>query len=87
MCICEELLGLIEPVPLVAEHSPEVSVAGDGIDLLRQLIEELGDFCQPGVNLVGRFTLRTKGVESTLHRYLPGYESSSRPRPDPPELA
>jgi hypothetical protein len=42
--ICQELLGLVEPIPLVAQHGPKVRVAGDGIDLLRELLEEPGHF-------------------------------------------
>jgi hypothetical protein len=76
----QQSLGITKPVALVAEHRPEVCVAGDGIDLSGQLLEEQGYFSKPSVDLVSRLTLRAEGVESSLHRYLPGYESSSRPR-------
>jgi hypothetical protein len=70
--INQQLLGLAKPVSLVAKHRSEFHVTRDGINLLRQLIEELSDFSEPGVDLVGRLALRAEGVESSLHCYLPG---------------
>jgi hypothetical protein len=83
----QELLRLTKPVALVAEHSPQVCVAGDGVDLSGELFEEQGHFSKPSVDLVSCLTLCTERVEGVLHCYLPGYESSSRPRPDPPDPA
>jgi hypothetical protein len=66
------MLGLAKPVALIAEDRSEVRVAGDGIDLLRQLLEKLGHLGQARLDLIGRLTLRAERVESSLHHYLPG---------------
>jgi len=68
----QQLLRLTEPIALVPEYGTEVSVAGDGVDLPGQLLEELGHLSQTGMDLVGRLALRAERVESSLHRYLPG---------------
>jgi hypothetical protein len=68
----QQMLGLAKPVALVAEDRPEVRIAGDSIDLPGQLLEELGHFGEPSVDLVGRLAMRAKDVESVLHTYLPG---------------
>jgi hypothetical protein len=70
--VYQQLLGLAKPVALVAENRTEIGVAGDGVDLPGQLLDEQGDFCEPIVHLVSRLTLRAERVESRLHRYLPG---------------
>jgi hypothetical protein len=68
----QQLLRLPKPIPLFAEHRPEFRVPSYRLDLSGELLEQLGDFAQTYVDLVGCVTLRAERIESTLHGYLPG---------------
>jgi hypothetical protein len=57
---------------LVTEDGPEFRIASDRVCLAPNLREELRDFCQTRVHLVGRLALGPERVKGVRHRYLPG---------------